>query len=169
MFYSYFAVLFLCLISVVTGNSSKFLKLNPIYCSPVHTGVTCRYVFFKYFNGGHRSFYIGDSNKIIIKEPLNPEYCTIVHTGVTCRYEFFKYFNGDPKTIYIFQKTRKIRRPKKTRCSNKGFLDLLENNYNKFSMYTKRYNYNIQQREVNGFWISGKEFGNYRIPIRNYT
>ena len=110
MFYSYFAVLFLCLISVVTGNSSKFLKLNP-------------------------------------------KNCTTVHTGDTCRYEFFKYFNGDPKTIYIVQKTRKIR------CSNKGFLDLLENDHNKFSIYTKRYNYNIEQREVNGFWISGKELG----------
>ena len=168
MFYSYCAVFFFFLISVVIANSSKLLKLNPIYCSPVHTGTgaTCRYEFFKYFNGGHRSFYIGDSNKIIIKEPLNPnkdklqlvldpKNCTTVHAGVTCRYEFFKYFNvdNDHKTIYIVQKT----------CSNKGFLDLLENDYNKFSIYTKRYNYNIKQREVNGFWISGKELGNYRI------
>ena len=89
-------------------------------------------------------------------------------TGDTCRYEFFKYFNGGYRnsgweTIYIAQKTSKIRRPKKTRCSNKGFLDLLENNYNKFSIYTKRYNYNVEQREVNGFWISGKELGNYRL------
>ena len=157
MFYSYFAVSFSFLISVVIGNSSKFLKLNPKNCTTVHTGVTCRYEFFKYFNGGHRSFYIGDSNKIIIKEPLNPKNCTTVHTGDTCRYEFFKYFNGDPKTIYIVQKTRKIR------CSNKGFLDLLEDDHNKFSIYKKRYNYNIEQREVHGFWISGKELGNYRI------
>ena len=167
MFYSYFAVFFFFLISVLTGNSSKLIKLNPIYCNPVHTGtgVTCKYEFFKYFNGGHRSFYIGDSSNITIKEPLKPKNCTTVHTGVTCRYEFFKYFNvdNDHKTIYIVQKTSKIHRPNKMRCSHKGFLDLLENNYNKFSIYTKRYNYNIKQREVNGFWISGKELGNYRI------
>ena len=158
MFYSYCAVSFLFLISVVIGNPSKFLKLNPIDCSPVRTGtgVTCRYEFFKYFNGGHRSFYIGDSNKIIIKEPLNPKNCTTLHTGVTCRYEFFKYFNVDNE-FYIVQKTSKMW------CSNKGFLDLLENDYNKFSIYTKRYNYNMKLKEVNGFWISGKELGNYRI------
>ena len=157
MFYSYCAVFFFFLISLVIGNSSILIKLTPIDpCSPVRTGtgVTCRYEFFKYFNGGHRNFYLGDSNKIIKKEPLKTtKNCTTVHVGVTCRYEFFKYFNfdNDNKTIYIVQKT----------CSNKGFLDLLENDYNKFSIHTKRYNYNINQREVNGFWISGKELVNY--------
>ena len=132
MFFSYFVVLFL-LIGVEIGNSSKFiirkrqLKLNPKNCSSVHTGtgVTCRYEFFKYFNGGH------------------------THPGW--------------ETINIAQITSTVIFPNKTRCSNKRFLDLVENDYNKFSIYTKRYNYNIKQREVDGFWISGKELGNYRI------
>ena len=128
MFYSYFAVLFLFLISVVIGNSSKFIirrSLNPKYCSSVNNGTVfeCKYELFKFFNGGYR--------------------------------------NSGWETIYIAQKTSKIPRPKKTRCSNKGFLDLLENDHNKFSVYTKRYNYNIEQTEVNGFWISGKKLGNY--------
>ena len=168
MFNSYLVVLFLflSLISVVIGNSSKFLKLDPIYCSPVRigTGVTCRYEFFKYVNGSRRSFYIGDSSKIMIKEPLIPKDCTTVHTGVTCRYEFFKYFNvdNDHKTISIVEKTSKIHSPKKILCSNKGFLDLLEND-DRFSVHMKRYDYNIEQREVNGFWISGKNLGNHQV------
>ena len=75
----------------------------------------------------------------------------------------FKYFNSGYSQLYIAKKSSKIHGPIKTKCSHKSFLDLFENDYNKFTIYTKRYNYNIKQREVDGFWISGKELGNYRI------
>ena len=160
-FYSYFAVLFL-LIGVGIGSSSKFIikPLNPKYCISVHTGVTCRYEFFKYFNGGHTKLYIGNSSKFIVKRPLNPKNCTSLHTGVTCRYEFFKYFNSGYSQLYIAKKSSKIHGTIKNKCSNKSefpeppecegekLLDLSE--YQKLA--------NIQyQRDVKGVWISGKK------------
>ena len=177
MFYRYFAVLFL-LICVGNGNFSNFIikqPINPKNCSTVHTGtgVTCRYEFFKYFHGGHtQPIYLiglatGNSTKFIIKQPINPKNCSLVHTGtgVTCRYEFFKYFHGGfTQAIHIAQKTSKMNGPKKPHCSNKGFLDMLKNDYDKFSIYTKRYNHNIKQREVDGFWISGKDLSS----VKNY-
>ena len=92
----------------ICQTCTKKLQINPKYCSPLHTGtgVTCRYEFFKYHSKGgntHPIYIIGNSSKLIIKQPINPKNCSPKHTGAICRYEFFKYFKGKINKVWVCQ------------------------------------------------------------------